>query len=325
MRSIIAAPLAAVASIGFALGSPALAATSGQTGGSQSLSASMVGNNGASQANNGAGNSSENAAGAQQAGAGNSACLKHVQAFQTRMQKDGYWLNGYRGMGYGFFPAGPVVATGGAAHNNGNETTNAGSGPWGNVGTGRPGYDMRTLTAAAVILGRNGNEQTCETLLHNAQSIYKKYTAVLAQHGVNGPGVTKWRQAQIAKAKPVTQMQQNFRLQNINGMQVRNPQDKVLGSVNDVVLNPQSGKIAYLVISYGGGVFGIGSNNTAVPWQDFAATPGLNTLVLNTTEQALKNAPKVNPDQFDNGVATKKIDDQVNAYWQSHVNTNNRG
>ncbi len=304
MRSILAAPLAAAVSIGFGLVSPALAATSGQTAGNAGQQ-----NAGQQTANN-----------AQQAGAtGNSGqatqCLQDVRSFRAKMQQDGYWLNGYNGMGYAFVPAAPVVAPGGAANNPHN-----GNGPWGNQRwNSRPGYDLRTLTMAAHILARHGNEQTCENVLNTAQNIYHRYAADLSSHGVTGAGVANWRQQQIAHARPVTQIKQNFRLQDINGTDVRNRNDKLLGNVDSVVLNPKSGRIAYLLVTYGGGAFGIGSSTTAVPWHDFQATPGLNTLVLHATEETLSKAPKVNPDQFGNGVATSQIRQQVDSYWQSHV------
>lgn len=324
MRSMLTVPLAAVATIGIAFASPAMAAITNAGGSGQNPSAGAVTNGNSTQASGRSGNGND-AAARQAVGIRNSQCLRDVRAFQTKMQKDGYWLNGYRDMGYGFFPPQPAVATGGAAHNNGSGTTKRGSGPWGNGGlTGRPGFDLRTLIAAAVILGRHGNEQSCENVLHSAQNIYHGYTAELARHGVNAPGVTKWREAQMAKAKPVTQLRQDFRLGNIKGTQVRSPADHVLGSVNDVVLNPHSGKVAYLLVSFGGGAFGIGSSTTAVPWRDFYATPGLNTLVLKTTEQALNHAPKVNPNQFGAGPGSSKIDQQVGAYWRSHLGGGNR-
>ena len=182
-----------------------------------------------------------------------------------------------------------------------------------------PGYELRTLTLAAHILARNGNAQTCENVLHSAQNLYQHYSSELAAHGVTGASVTQWRQHQIAQARPVTQIKQNFRLQNINGTDVRNRNDKLLGNVNNVVMNPKTGRIAYLLVTYGGGAFGIGSSTTAVPWHDFQATPGLNTLVLNTTEHTLSDAPKVNPSHFANGKATHGIRQQVDAFWQSHL------
>ena len=334
-----AARLAAAASICFAFGTPAFAAQAQNAGGAQSLSASAANNEaGSANVNSTSGNPQQAGnsqpaghAGTQTANAGNGGqCMQNVRSFENKMQQDGYWLNGYSGMGYAFVPAAPAVPTAGAARNNngnngsgnanGNGNANA-AGPWGNVRWDtRPGFELRTLAGAADVLARQGDQQICEHVLQAAQTIYHRYTADLAKAGVNGPGVTNWRRQQIAHAVPVTQMQENFRLQDITGTDVRNDKDNLLGSVNDVVLDPHSGKIAYVIVNYGGGIFGIGSSNTAVPWQDFAATPGLNTLVLNTTEQVLKDAPQVNPNQFANGPTGGKIDQRLDAYWSKHLN-----
>jgi hypothetical protein len=56
------------------------------------------------------------------------------------------------------------------------------------------------------------------------------------------------RQQQIADAKPVTDNGASFRSDELLGTEVRGPQNQALGSVEDVVTSPQTGKIAYLVI-----------------------------------------------------------------------------
>ena len=92
-----------------------------------------------------------------------------------------------------------------------------------------------------------------------------------------------WRQQQIAAAKPVTDKSASFRSDELLGTEVRGPQNEALGSVEDLVMSPQTGKIAYLVIARGG-IFGFDEKYVPVPWEDFKITPNASLLVLDTTK-----------------------------------------
>lgn len=244
-------------------------------------------------------------------------CLSDLRAFHAQMGKSGYWL-GASGYGYGYPMGGfgygygaPLVGTpvGGVA---------AG----GEIGyrTARPGYEVRTLLAAANILAQNGQQQPCEDVLATTRTIYQRYAADLQRTGMRRADVPGWRHQQIADAKPVTSKSTAFRSDQLIGADVRDPQDQALGSVEDIVMSPKTGKIAYLVIARGG-IFGIDESYVPVPWRDFKTTPNVNLLVLDTTKAALNAAPQVNNDKFATGSHFDQQSAKVDAYWKAHLSS----
>lgn len=86
----------------------------------------------------------------------------------------------------------------------------------------------------------------------------------------------------------------------IIGLGITNRQDEDLGSVDDIILDNQQGRIAYAVVSYGG-ILGIGEKQFAVPWQAFSVQE--DTLILDVAKDRLKDAPGFEkgelPDQAD--------------------------
>jgi len=74
------------------------------------------------------------------------------------------------------------------------------------------------------------------------------------------------------------------------GMDVRNSQNEKLGEIKDLVLDLNTGKISYAVLSVGG-FLGIGDKYVAVPPGAFHTGPDQNTLVLNADKAKIQNAP----------------------------------
>jgi len=245
-------------------------------------------------------------------------CLRDLSAFDSQMQKGGYWLrdsgSGYGYPMYGYTSTAPEALPA-RGTTGGSTVTNPVAAEYGQV---RPGYEIRTLIASANILARRGQQQACESVLTATRGIYTDYAGNLHNRDVHKMDIPGWRSKQISTAQPVTGDSNSFRSDQLVGTDVVNPKQENLGSVNDIVMNPQTGKIAYLVIGRGG-VFGIDEKYVPVPWAAFKATTGTTLLVLDTTKMDMTTAPQVKEDQFsthgDFAQQSQKVDD----YWRAHL------
>ncbi|MEO6607852.1 MAG: PRC-barrel domain-containing protein [Aestuariivirga sp.] len=185
----------------------------------------------------------------------------------------------------------------------------------------RPGFDVRTLIAAANILARDGQQQACEGVLAAIRVTYKIYVADM--HNRNAPmaDLPGWERHQIAAAQPVSDTDSQARLNQLVGTEVRNPQNQELGSIDDVVMNPQTNKIGYLIIARGG-IFGFGEKYVAVPWQNFKITPSANLMVLDSTKTIMAAGPLVNHNQFSTPGQFDQESQKVDAYWKARLPVN---
>lgn len=231
-------------------------------------------------------------------------CMSDIRDFDLQIEGEGYWLYG---SGYGY----PVYGYG---YLYSHEETSTGDTEGQTGFRARPGYEVRTLITAAHILAEHGKEQACEAVLAMARDTYKGYKAELRERGVRRVDAPAWRRQQIAAAQPVASISTSFRSDQLVGTDVRNVQDEVLGSVDDIVLNPQTGKFAYLVIARGG-IFGIGEKHVPVPWEDFKTTADITVLVLDTTKKAMDAAPRMDKDHFSPPGQFDEMSAKVDAYW----------
>jgi sporulation protein YlmC with PRC-barrel domain len=75
------------------------------------------------------------------------------------------------------------------------------------------------------------------------------------------------------------------------GTDVKNSAGENLGTVKDVVIDMEAGRVAYLVLAFGG-IFGIGDKYFAVPFEAFRVDSVDEKLILNIDKNKFKNAPE---------------------------------
>ncbi len=236
-------------------------------------------------------------------------CLSDMRAFDNHMDQDGYWRGG-SGYGYGYpmagFGFGPPMMAG--------RTEGAGI-AYQNT---RPGYELRTLIAAANILARQGRQQPCEDVLAISRAIYKEYVADIHSGKMPPSDLQSWRQQQIAAAQPVSPTSNLFRSDEFIGTEVRSPHNDALGSVANLVMNPQTFTIAYVVIAQGG-LFGIDEKYVPVPWDAFKVAPNEVLLVLDATTDVLDSAPQINKGQLKPLDHFDQLSQKVDTYWKTQL------
>ena len=102
-----------------------------------------------------------------------------------------------------------------------------------------------------------------------------------------------------------------MRASKVNGMDVLNADHKNLGDIQDVVLDQESGRIAYAVLSFGG-FLGIGDKLFAVPWGALKPTTDKKAFTLDIPKERLEKAP---------GFDKKNWPDLANRQWGADIHT----
>ena len=103
----------------------------------------------------------------------------------------------------------------------------------------------------------------------------------------------------------------------LTGDAVRNVAGEDLGEIEDIMIDIDTGKIAYAVLSFGG-ILGMGDKLFAIPWEALQISQEEHRFILNVSKDMLEKAPgfdKENwPDTSDPEWNTKTRD-----YWRRAV------
>jgi sporulation protein YlmC with PRC-barrel domain len=95
------------------------------------------------------------------------------------------------------------------------------------------------------------------------------------------------------------------------GDSVVNGADESLGDIKEIMLDMNSGQVAYAVLAFGG-FLGLGEKLFAVPWQALHLDTANKRFVLNIDKARLKNAPGFDKDAWP---------DMSDATWANQIHT----
>lgn len=238
-------------------------------------------------------------------------CLGDLAAFEKQLQQDSYWVTGWGTRWIGAFPSGaaPGAATGAIV-----------AYPWGSrapYGISSPRYQIRVLHSAANVLGHRGDQEACSKVVGELREIYGRHVEDLRRAGIKPGDVQSWRQERIVAARPVAQLDMPLSVEEVTGTEIRNAKDQWLGTIDDVVLDPKSGQISFVVVERAG-FLGLGEDHVVVPWKALSATRDLNAFVLNVDEQVMKGAPQVDADRAGDRTLYEHQRDKAEQYWQKY-------
>jgi hypothetical protein len=98
----------------------------------------------------------------------------------------------------------------------------------------------------------------------------------------------------------------------IMGTQVKNQQNESLGTISNLVINPETGHIRYAVISTGG-------KKVTVPWNALQAAPHATSgtaphFTINTTKEKLAQAPKFDANNLSN-LSNRAAEEPIFTYY----------
>ena len=95
-------------------------------------------------------------------------------------------------------------------------------------------------------------------------------------------------------------MRAKFKVQSASTLavfRVRNRSNQDLGTIEELMIDPASGRVAYAVLCLGG-FLGFGDKLFAIPWSMLTLKPEDRVFVLDVDRQVLENAPGFDADDW---------------------------
>lgn len=104
-------------------------------------------------------------------------------------------------------------------------------------------------------------------------------------------------------------------ISEIKGARVINFQNQDVGEIDELLIDPDSGQIRFVVVSVGG-FLGLGSTRVAVPWQALQITreKGRVRYMLDATKERLEKAPRVEGKNYER-LYPADVSEPIFVYW----------
>jgi len=111
----------------------------------------------------------------------------------------------------------------------------------------------------------------------------------------------RWRgfmdTGKIKKTDPDRKFRRVLSASSLAGDRVKTPEVEDLGKVHDLMSDIPTGRVAYIVLSYGG-VLGMGNKLFAIPWNAVQVDEDDKSFILDIDEDQLETAPGFDKDNW---------------------------
>jgi|HubBroStandDraft_1064217.scaffolds.fasta_scaffold27730_3 sporulation protein YlmC with PRC-barrel domain len=130
------------------------------------------------------------------------------------------------------------------------------------------------------------------------------------------------QRSKIAKTDLNRRYRRVLAASTLTGDSVRNSSGEDLGTVDEIMIDIRSGKVAYAVLSFGG-FLGMGNKLFALPWSTLRVDQDEQHLILDVDKSILENAPGFDKEHWPDMVDTNWANQIFNyygakPYWDAH-------
>lgn len=101
------------------------------------------------------------------------------------------------------------------------------------------------------------------------------------------------------------------------GVDVQNQQGESLGKIEALMIDKLSGKVSYVVLSYGG-FLGMGDKLFAMPWGIFSYDTGKNCFVIDVDKEKLEHSPGFDKEHWPD-MSDSTWSESIHSYYGTHT------